>query len=256
MKKIILMFLLTCILPLTLSAMVCSGTMTATTNDNGDITKLDNTTHHACVDADKAPWAIDKIYFYTDVYCTEGKQTLTFLGDITPAESDKEDYAGNPKLGEGSMPHGTYKCMAVRIWDNVTYSPTTTTTSGACAAATDYTTDLCGGGTNDDPLASYQNPDTGESANCTIDSSPASEWIWVYLSTASTDLDADDTCSNCDWNPPTSDNLTKGITLGGALVISAAKTSTFKTTISDRIADETLLGSASCGMLKPAFTFE
>ena len=89
MKKIILIFMLTCFLPLTLSAMVCSGTMTTTTNNNADITKLDNSSHNNCVDADKAAWAIDKIYFYTDVYCTEGKQTLTFLGDITPAESDK-----------------------------------------------------------------------------------------------------------------------------------------------------------------------
>ena len=248
--------MLTCILPLTLSAMVCSGTMTATTVDNGDITKLDNSSHNNCVNADKAAWAIDKIHFYTDVYCTEGKQTLTFLGDITPAESDKVDYAANPTLGSSSMPLGTYKCLAVRIWDNVTYSPDATTTSGACAAATDYTIDLCGGGTDGEALVSYWNPDTGASANCTIDSSPASEWIWLYLSTASTDLDADDTCVNCDWNPPTSDNLTKGITLGAALVISAAKTSTFKTTLTNRIADTTLMNNASCQMLKPAFTFE
>ena len=51
--------MLTCILPLTLSAMVCSGTMTATTVDNGDITKLDNSTHNDCVSADKVSWAID-----------------------------------------------------------------------------------------------------------------------------------------------------------------------------------------------------
>ena len=251
--------MLTCFLPLTLlSAMVCSGTMTATTAGNGDITKLDNTTHHDCVDADKASWAIDKIYFYTDVLCTEGKQTLTFLGDITPTASDKEDYAGNPTLGSGSMPNGTYKCMAIRIWDNVTYSPTTDTTSGACDNETNYTMDLCGGGTGGEALVSYWDPDTGASANCTIDSSPASEWIWVYLSTASTDLDADDTCANCDWNPPTSDNLTKGITLGGALVISKAKTSIFKTDISNRIADESVWvgGGGGCSMLKPAFTFE
>ena len=88
-----------------------------------NITMLDNNTHNNCVDGDKAAWAIDKVYFYTDVYCTEGKQTLTFLGDITPGESDKEDYAGNPTLGSGSISHGTYKCMAVRIWDNVTFSP-------------------------------------------------------------------------------------------------------------------------------------
>ena len=230
--------------------------MTPTTVDNGDITKLDNSSHNNCVNADKAAWAIDKIHFYTDVYCTEGKQTLTFLGDITPAESDKVDYAGNPTLGSGSMPLGTYKCLAVRIWDNVTYSPEETTTSGACAAATDYTMDLCGGGTDGEALVSYWNPDTGASANCTIDSSPASEWIWIYMSTSSTDEAADDECSNCNNYPPTSDNLTRGITLGGALVISAAKTSTFKTTLTSRIADTTQLGSASCDMLKPAFTFE
>ena len=231
--------------------------MTSTTAGNGDITKLDNATHHDCVSADKVSWAIDKIHFYTDVYCTEGKQTLTFLGDITPAESDKEDYAGNPKLGEGSMPHGTYKCLAIRIWDNVTYSPTTTTTSGACDNSSDYTMDLCGGGTDGEALVSYWNPDTGASANCTIDNASASEWVWLYMSTASTDLDADDTCTNCDWNPPTSAaNLKNGVTLGAPLVISAAKTSTFKTTLTNRIADTTLMNNASCQMLKPAFTFE
>ena len=256
MKKIILIFMLTCILPLTLSAQVCSGTMTSTTADAGDETKLDNSTHNDCVNADKASWAVDKIYFYTDVYCTEGKQTLTLLGDITPAESDKVDYASNPTVGSGSMPLGTYKCLAVRIWDNVTYSPTTDTTSGACDNETNYTMDLCGGGTDGEALVSYWNPDTGASANCTIDSSPASEWIWLYLSTASTDLVIDETCADCDWNPPSSDNLTKGITLGAALVISAAKTSTFKTNLTNRIADLTQLGSVECALLKPAFTFE
>ena len=76
-KKLILIFMLTCILPLTLSAMVCSGTMTSTTAEAGDESKLDNSTHNNCVNADKAAWAVDKIYFYTDEYCTEGKQTLT-----------------------------------------------------------------------------------------------------------------------------------------------------------------------------------
>jgi hypothetical protein len=156
------------------------------------------------------------------------------------------------------MPNGTYKCMAVRIWDNVTFSPSIDTTSNACEADDNYTTDLCGGaGTAGDPLVSYWDPDTGASANCSIDSAPASEWIWVYMSTVSTDLDADDSCSNCDWYPPTDDNKTKGITLGAPLVISAAKTSTFKTDITSRIADTTQLGgTGACEILKPAFTFE
>lgn len=219
------------------------------------ITMLDNNSHDNCVDADKVAWAIDKIYFYTDVYCTEGKQTLTFLGDTTPTESEKVDYAGKPELGKGSMPHGTQKCLAVRVWDNVTISPSLTTTSGASVASRDYTIDLCGGDSSTN-LTKVWNPDTGAQYSCTIDSTPASVWIWVYLSTESTDLDEHDDCRDCDWNPPTSDNLTKGITLGAALVISADKTSTFKTTISNRIADMTMLGTAECQMFKPAFTFE
>ncbi len=210
----------------------------------------------------KVAWAISKIHFYTDVYCTEGKQTLTFFGDITPTESDKVDYADSPTLGSGSMPHGTYKCMAVKIWDDVIYSPSETTsgsdasTDGACVAATDYTTDLCGGD-NSSVLSQVWNQATGASYSCTVDTAPASEWIWIYMSTASTDLEADDDCLSCDLNPPTSDNLTKGITLGGALVISKAKTSVFKTDISNKIADQSVWHySLGCMMLKPAFTCE
>ena len=247
--------------PLYLFAMVCNSTGGGTTGAD-NITSLDNNTHNNCVNADIVAWAIDKIHFYTDEFCTEGKQTLTFIGDITPTESDKQNYAGNPTLGSGSMPHGTYKCMAVRIWDNVTFSPSETTdgsdnsTAGACVAANNYTTDLCGGD-NSSALTQVWNQDTGAQYSCTVDTAPASEWIWVYLSTASTDLDADDQCRDCDWNPPTADNLTNGITLGAALTVSAAKTSTFKTTVSNRIADETALDpGGGCSMLKPAFTFE
>ena len=242
-------------------AMVCNsegGGTNAATN----IKSLDNDSHNNCVDADKAVWAVDKIYLYTDVYCTEGKQTITSLGNITPTESDKVNYSDSPTLGSGSVAHGTYKCLAVRIWDNVTFSPEEATdgsdnsTAGACVAATDYYLDLCGGD-NSSVLTQVWNQDTGAQYSCTVDTAPASEWIWVYLSTASTDLAADDDCRDCDWNPPTADNLTKGITLGGALVISAAKISTFKTTLSDRIADESVWSaSGPCSMLKPAFTFE
>ena len=261
MKKIIISLLLILICPLYGFAMVCNSTGGGTTGAD-NITSLDNNTHNNCVDGDKVAWAISKIHFFTDVYCTEGKQTLTFLGDITPTADDKVDYAGSPTLGSGSMPHGTYKCMAVKIWDNVTYSPeeathgSDNTTAGACVAATDYTTDLCGGD-NSSALSQVWNQDTGASYSCTVDTAPASEWIWVYMSTASTDLEADDDCLSCDWNPPTSDNLTRGITLGAPLIISKAKTSVFKTDINNRIADQSVWpGGGGCSMLKPAFTFE
>ena len=55
--------MLTSILPLTLSAQVCSGTMTSTTAEAGDETKLDNSTHNDCVNADKASGAGRKNLF-------------------------------------------------------------------------------------------------------------------------------------------------------------------------------------------------
>ena len=63
MKKVVLLFTLIWILPITIFAMTCTA---AGTN---------------CVDGDKAAWAISKVYLYTDAYCTEGKQTITILGD-------------------------------------------------------------------------------------------------------------------------------------------------------------------------------
>ena len=50
-------------------AMVCNSAGGGTTAMTA-ITMLDNNTHNNCVNADKASWAIDKIHFYTDVYCT------------------------------------------------------------------------------------------------------------------------------------------------------------------------------------------
>ena len=60
--------MLACILPLTLSAMVCNSAGGGTTAMTA-ITMLDNNTHNNCVNADKVAWAIDKIHFFTDGYC-------------------------------------------------------------------------------------------------------------------------------------------------------------------------------------------
>ena len=81
MKKIIISILIILICPLYGFAMTCNSTGGGTTGAD-NITSLDNNTHNNCVDADIVAWAIDKIHFYTDVYCTEGKQTLTFLGTL------------------------------------------------------------------------------------------------------------------------------------------------------------------------------
>jgi hypothetical protein len=55
-----------------------------------------------------------------------------------------------------------------------------------------------------------------------------------------------------DYHPPTSDNLSNGVPLGAALVVSSTSSGNLKTTISNRIADDT----TECQMYKPAFSFQ
>ncbi|MBT3214019.1 MAG: hypothetical protein HN351_05180, partial [Deltaproteobacteria bacterium] len=207
-----------------------------------------------CVDADKAAWAISKVYLYTDAYCTTGKQTITMLGDTvsSPAEANKTDFAGTPDLGSATIANGTYNCVATKMWDNITYSPATTTTSGNCAKATDYTQDICGSDNASSVTAIYD-PDNSSTYNCSLDSAPTNEWIWIYFSTASTDSD-NVTLADLenDFHPPTSDNLSNGVPLASALVVSAASSGSLKTTITNRVADDT----TECMMYKPAFSFE
>ena len=82
------------------------------------------------------------------------------------------------------------------------------------------------------------------------------------LSTSSTDASTDS--SSSDFMPPTSDNLTKGVTLGSALVVSAASSGSIKTDLTNRMADfkcvngggDCSSGSVECTMMKPAFSFE
>jgi hypothetical protein len=253
MKKIILISALMWMIPLTVFAFTCNSVSDNNSAISGP-SHLDNGTIDNCVDADKAAWAISKVYLYTDAYCTTGKQTITVLGDTvtTPTEANKTDFAGTPDLGSATIANGTYNCVATKMWDNITYSPATTTTSGNCAKATDYTQDICGSDNASSVTAIYD-PDNSSTYNCSLDSAPTNEWIWIYFSTASTDSD-NVTLADLenDFHPPTSDNLSNGVPLASALVVSAASSGSLKTTITNRVADDT----TGCQMYKPAFSFE
>ena len=236
MKKVVLLFTLIWILPITSFAMDCTA---AGTN---------------CVDGDKASWAISKVYLYTDAYCTEGKQTITILGDTvtSPGEANKVDFAGTPDLGSATIANGTYNCVATKMWDNITFSPAAATASGNCVAATNYTQDICASDSASD-LTMVYNPDNSSSYGCTLDATGSNEWIWVYFSTSSTDNSNSSLADlENDWHPPTSDNLSNGVPLGAALVVSSTSSGNLKTTITDRIYDD----GSKCEMVKPAFSFE
>ena len=255
MKKVTVLSILVWFFPLIVFAMTCNSDSSADgSNTISGPSALDNGTINNCVNGDKAAWAISKVYLFTDAYCTEGKQTITVLGDTvtSPTEANKEDFAGTPDLGSATIANGTYNCVATKMWDNITFSPAETTTSTNCAAATDYTQDICASD-NASSLTTIYNPDNSSSYSCSLDSSPSNEWIWVYFSTASTDSN-NATLADLenDFHPPTSDNLSNGINLGAALVVSSASSGSLKTTITNRVADD----GSECMMYKPAFSFE
>ena len=254
MKKLILTSILMWILPLGVFAMECnSASLPDGSNNISGPSALDNGTVDNCVDADVAAWAISKVYLYTDAYCTTGKQVITVRGQVvTPGEANKMDFANTPDLGSDNISTGTYNCVATKMWDNITYSPKLTTTSASCAAADNYTQDICASDSASS-LTSVYNPDTSSTYNCSLDATPANEWVWIYFSTASTDSDNETLLDQeSDWNPPTSDNLSNGVPLASALVVSAATSGRLKTTITNRVADD----GSECMMYKPAFSFQ
>ena len=170
----------------------------------------------------------------------------------TPTEPNKVDFAGTPDLGSTTIANSTYNCVATKMWDNSTFSPVETTTSCNCAAATDYTKDVCSSD-NASSLTTIYSPDNSSSYSCSLDSSTSNEWILVYFSTGSTDSDNTTLADQeNDFNPPTWDNLSNGIKLGAVLVVSSASSGSLKTTILNRIADD----GSECMMYKPLFSFE
>jgi hypothetical protein len=255
MKQIIFLSMLMCVLPLAVFAMTCnSETLADGSNDISGPSALDNGTIDNCVDADVAAWAISKVYLYTDAFCTTGKQEITILGDTvtSPGEANKVNFFGTPDLGSATIANGTYNCVATKMWDNITFSPATTTTTASCTAADNYTQDICASD-NASSLTMVYNPDNSSSYSCSLDATGSNEWIWVYFSTSSTDSDNMTLVDlENDYHPPTADNLSNGIPLGAALVVSSSSSGNLKTTLTSRIADT----GDGCEMLKPAFSFE
>ena len=95
------------------------------------------------------------------------------------------------------------------------------------------------------------NPDNSSSYSCNL--GETNEWIWVYFSTSSTDNDNSSLADlENDFQPPTSDNLSNGVPLSAALVVSSTSSGNLKTTLTDRIRDD----GSKCEMYKPAFSFE
>ena len=270
MKKTTIILLLIFICPLYGFAMTCnSGTLADNSNDISGPYALDNGTIDNCVDGDIAAWAISKVYLYTDAFCTGEAQIITVLDETvtTPTEANKKDFAGAPDLGSATIANGTYNCVATKMWDNITFSPVKDTTgydgSGNaavggtpyCVATDNYTQDICASD-NASSLQLVYDPDNKSSYSCSLEAAPSNEWVWIYFSTSSTDSD-NETLSDLesDYYPPTADNVSNGVPLGAALVVSSTSSGNLKTTISNRIADGGPYGGG-CQMYKPAFSFQ
>ena len=157
-----------------------------------------------------AKFKVYKVYMYNSEYCTGSYQTPFTYSDT---EAELKEYVGTtPDLGSGTLDNGTYKCMAVNMSDNITFQIATDFAGHAtpCLKDTTYWMDLCNNRT-------YYDPDSGDNNTCTNDYATA-EKTWMYMSTVSDTTYQ--TTPKVQYHPPTADNTSAGITLGGALVVS------------------------------------
>ena len=102
-KEFIAIFSIFLIFEVSIYGQACTtGANPSTTTSSTD---MDNSTHNNCVDGDVAAWTIEKVYLYTDVYCTEGKQEININAVSTNSEIEaaKEDFSSSLRQNQRSV---------------------------------------------------------------------------------------------------------------------------------------------------------
>jgi hypothetical protein len=180
-----------------------------------------------------------KVSVSTDIYCSNPTTILN--------ESDPEltDFLVSPTLGSGQVGDDTYQCIIIELSDNLTFSSSTNSTSGNCAAANDYTIDVCSAAYG----ASYVKPD-GTTETC----DDTEQIIKLHLSTTSTSSNA-----NAFLAPTEVGDASTGFPLTSALEISGTSSAKFVVNGNGQVcdsADGSCNGSgSSCEMEPPSFSF-
>ena len=179
--------------------------------------------------ATQAKWKVKGVRIYSNANCTG--QALAY--DADESDVSYQDFAASPTIMPAkAIGSGTYNCIALNLWDNITG-----VTSTSCT--TETSKDICGDG------STSVHPDTGATTSC---SNSSNEWHWIYLSTYKIDISS----GSPFLTKPTSDSSATGAIAGltSALTISSDKTSYFVADTSKAMDNQsrgTVCVSGGCG---------
>jgi len=138
-----------------------------------------------------------------------------------------QDMLAGPTLGTGSVPNGTYRCVALKASDVIRYTPSVTTSGGNCIGGTPYSKNIARGEVTTGP--------DGDSITTVDGEDP----VWLYLSTGGVDTN---TC----FEP------SQACRLSAPMVINAQGGGLFVTDARNGIED---LGPGDCSLENVQFSF-
>lgn len=187
------------------------------------------------LDASSLKLKVYSVMASTSALCTN---PVTIFSKDSPTEVD---FISAPTLGSGNPADGTYQCIIIKMSDNIKFVPSSS--SGSCVAGTEYVLDVC----RSDNSGSTAAPDSSTTTSCTgTSSSPASDAVYLYLTTNSTAGSGGDT-----FRQPDSTSSTRGLNLTSPLIVSGSTTSKFVVNATGKVDGS----QASCEMNPPVFGF-
>lgn len=199
---------------------------------------------NATTNASSASVTAYKAYFSTDPLCVAPFE----VADFGSSGRTVDMVAGGAFGSVTTVAAGTYKCVIIKMSDQVTFTPQAT--DGACTAGTATTIDVCKDYGSGAPTT--QDPETGTISTCTgTASTNSTDTVFLYLSTSATTSTGGS--SNNPFLPPTSSDLAAtGFRMNGNVVFSTTATGTFVFGTDGKVDGVT---NGVCDMNPPDFGF-
>lgn len=157
---------------------------------------------------------------------TNCSNSIRIFADSSPSY---KDMAGTPTFGNGTVPNGTYPCLAIKMSDRIEARPAFTSDAGNCTPSTLVVLDVARGDLTQDPVTGVQ----------TATTNGGEDIVWLYISTTGSDN------VNAPWTPATP------FRLQNPFVVSNDKVGTFVTDFAGKVRDQ--FGSCDCDA--PTFSF-
>jgi hypothetical protein len=187
------------------------------------------------VNGDNPSYVKVKVYevrVFTDANCSGSG--ITIFQTNSPSLTDM---ANNPTLGSGAIPNGTYRCIGMKMSDNIHYALASNSPHNACVASTDYISDVAHDDTAIAPDGSTQ----------VLGPRGTEDTVWLYIREGGSNTNGS---SQHSWQP------TGGIPLTSPLVVSGDQSRTMVFDFDGKVGDEDDgLGGWQCGCDAPTMSF-